>query len=255
MRMVGLLALVGCESNDMVVAEMERAISASNVGIASALVASELLGHTHDVPDTFLRHPTGSQYGCPGVLDFQGTTDNFSVTLDYATNGCIPDTGLVPTVVSGHAGLHYAGGETSATFDQLFVDLDNAVSGTLGGAVSQVDTTVTADPSGTLTVGPSTVDLDLHVVIDSEGITLDGDATVVDDEDDPVSFDGVFILRTDIVPPCATPSVGDATLTGGKKDVIVHFAEPGSGFVTAERGNDVSEQVDLCALAYRSEIF
>jgi hypothetical protein len=248
------LALVGCESNDTVVAEMERAISASNVGIATALVATEILGHTHDPPDTLLRHPLGTTYGCPGVLDFAGTNDNFSVTLDYATGGCAPDTGLVPTLIAGHAGLQWDGTRSNATFDQLVVDLDNAVTGTLAGPVEILADALSVEPSGTLTVGPSTVELDLHVVVDATRVTIDGDATVVDD-DAPITFDGVVVLRTDIAPPCPTPNEGVATLAGDKKDVIVRLAEPSVGMVTAERGNRVSEAADLCSAAYVSDLF
>jgi hypothetical protein len=254
MVLVWAVLLAGCESNETVVAEMERAIAASNVGIAAALVATEILGHTHDVPDTTLRHPTGTEYGCPGVLDFAGATDNFSVTLDYAIGGCAPDTGLVPTVVAGHAGLQWDGTRTTATFDQLFVDLDNAVTGTLGGPVELLSDSLVAGPTGTVTIGPSTVDLDLHVAFDDTSVSIDGDVTVLDD-DSPITFDGVVVLRTDIALPCPTPSEGTATLTGDKKDVIVRLAEPSVGVVTAERGNRVSEAADLCSPAYASDLF
>jgi hypothetical protein len=152
------------------------------------------------------------------------------------------------------AGLQWDGTSTTVTFDQLFVDLYNAVSGTLGGPVELLADSLVADPTGTLTIGPSTVDLDLHVEFDDTSVRIDGDATVVDD-DAPITFDSVVVLRTDIAPPCPTPNEGVATFAGDKKDVIVRLAEPSVGMVTAERGNRVSEAADLCSPAYVSDLF
>ena len=107
--------------------------------------------------------------------------------------------------IAGHAGLKWDGTRSTATFTDLYVDLDNAVTGTLGGPVDLLVTSLVLEPTGTLTVGPSTVEMDLHIAFDDTSVTIDGDATVLDD-DSPITFDGVVVLRSDISPPCPTPN-------------------------------------------------
>ncbi len=253
MRAFGWLFLTGC-SDAKVIAEMERALTASNVAIAHALVASEILSHTHDVPDSTLRHPGGTNFGCPGVIDKQGAVDNFFLTLDYAASGCVPDSALLPAAVSGHAGLQWSGSIATASWDALEVGpLDQAVSGTLTGPVVLVGTDALLGPDGLLTIGPSTVDLDLDAEFTTDGITIDGTSVVEDDAPDPVALEGVFLAPTDITLPCPTPTSGVARLDGDGKEVVIDFAVPGDGLVHVERGTRTSESVDLCA--YRSEIF
>jgi len=252
MRAFAWLFVAGC-SDTKVIAEMERALTASNVAIAHGLVASEILSHTHDVPDSTLRHPGETGFGCPGVIDKQGPEDNFFLTLDYALDGCVPDSALVPAAVSGHAGIQWSGTITTVSWDGLMVDLVNAVSGTLSGPVETAETATMMGPTGALVIGSSTVDLDLAVEFANDGITFDGDAVVQDDLTDPLVLEGVVLAPTDITLPCPTPSAGVARLDGDGKEVVVDFALPGDGLVTVERGGRVSESVDLCA--YRSEIF
>lgn len=183
MRPLVWMLLVGC-SDAKVIAEMERALTASNAAIAQGLVASEILSHTHDVPDSTLRHPGGTTLGCPGVVDKQGPEDNFFLTLDYADLGCVPDSGLIPAPLSGHAGIQWSGVETTASWDLLHVDIEHAVSGTLHGPVVLVGNDVLLGALGALTVGPLTADLDLDVEFTSDGITLDGPVVVQHDPPD-----------------------------------------------------------------------
>ena len=247
----GWVFLAGC-SDQKVVDEMERALTASNLAIAHGLVASEILSHTHDVPDSTLRHPGGTSFGCPGVIDKQGPEDNFFLTLDYAATGCVPDSALVPAPLSGHAGLQWSGTVTTVSWDGLAVE-DGVVSGTLSGSVEIAGSDALMGPTGTLTIGPSTTDLSLDVVFSTDGITFDGEVVVQDEEPDPLALEAVVLEPTDIRLPCPTPSSGIATLDGDGKEVAVDFAAPGDGLVTVERGNRTSESVDLCA--YRSAIF
>jgi hypothetical protein len=253
---VGVIALTGCVSEEFVAAEMERALEATNVALAAGLVAAEVLSHVHDTPDTLLRHPGGEAFGCPGVQDWAGAADNFAVTLVYGDLiGCIPDSALVPTLISGHAGLQWSGTEATVTWDQMHVDVDVPVSGPLRGPVQVLGAAADVDLEalGTLTVGPSTVDLALGAGITAEGITFDGDATVQDGTPDPLHFESVFVLQGDIAPPCPTPSSGVVRLDGDGEEVVIDFADPGGGLVRVQRGRKSSESVDLCA--YRSVVF
>jgi hypothetical protein len=253
-----LLLLVACESEEQVAADMERALSESNTALLGALLASESLAHVYDEPDTTARHGE-PLCGCP-CIERVGLEAPFLLTLDYAETGCVPETGLLPTVLSGHAVVEFDGAECQVTWGGLMFALEHPISGELGGGVSSDGRALS--PRGELTIGPTTMSLDIEVQLDLEsGVTLDGSVTLShsssekDWEPRQILFEGVHLTYQDLQPPCPAPSEGTVTQVHerDKKSSIIHFGAAGEGFVTVERDGRVSQPTDWCG--YTSELW
>jgi hypothetical protein len=254
-----LLLAAGCESQAVVAADMERALRDSNDALLGALVAAELLTHVYDEPDTTgLRHDTGT-CGCPCVSKLGDVP--FVMTLDYPTTGCVPDSGLVPTAISGHAVVDVdQDGECRATPDQTFeLGLEHGVAGNLEGEVHGTSEDQDLVAVGELAIGPTTMAVDLALHLDPSGIQLEGEVTVTpapkDQEVRPIVLDQVTLPWDAVGFPCPRPTAGTATLVHDKnerKNTVVRFAEPGGGTVTVERDGRISEPSDYCR--YVSEL-
>jgi hypothetical protein len=245
-----LLLLVACESEKQVAADMERALSESNTALLGVLVASESLSHVYDEPDTTARHGE-PLCGCP-CIERVGLEPPWLLTLDYAEEGCVPETGLLPTVLSGHAVVEFDGAECQVSWGELMFALEHPVSGELGGAVSSDGRSLS--PQGELTVGDQTLTLALDVRLDLEsGLTLDGEVTVAHPEPRMLVFEGVHLDYQDLQPPCPTPSAGSITQVHEreKKSSVLQFS--GDGLVTVERDGRVSQPTDWCG--YTSELW
>lgn len=237
--------LVACESEQVVVAEMERGLRATNDAIQASLVTAELFGQVLAPPDTTLRHATNC--GCP-CSEKAGNLP-FVLTLDYAPEGCLPDSGLLPVVVSGHAVLDWDGASAGVTFDLLTVS-GLPISGAPEVEVGASGAETTLRATGPLTVGGTQVELDQELVIDADGLSIDGTAVV--DGQEPLALEGVRIPWEGLAPPCPAPTDGTATLRADP-EVLIRLGRPGDGVVTVERRSRVSEQTDLCT--YRAAAF
>jgi hypothetical protein len=250
---LGIL-LPGCESDAEVAAEMERALSDSNTALLGALFGSELLVHLDEPPTTTLRHSTAS-CGCP-CLSRVGTGLPFVLTEDYASLGCIPQSGLLPTALSGHLVVVVDDdGSSDATWQDFEFALEFPVSGAFSGAKDGD----TVHPAGELVIGDTTLALDLDVQLGEAEVRLDGKVTVTPPPKDadklPIEFHDVVLPREAIGAPCPRPSEGTATLPNDnpKKDTVVHYDRPGDGFVIVSRDERESEETDYCA--YASELW
>jgi hypothetical protein len=256
-----LLTLAACESEQQVAEDMERALSESNTALLGALLASESLAHVYDEPDTTARHGE-PLCGCP-CIERVGLEPPWLLTLDYAETGCVPETGLLPTALSGHAVVEFDGSECQVTWGGLLFALEHPVSGELGGGVSSDGRALS--PRGELTVGAensssATFSLDLEVQLDVQdglegGLTLDGEVTVAHAEPRQILFEGVHLTYTDLQPPCPTPSAGSVTQVHEreKKSSTIRFGGAGDGFVTVERDGRVSQPTDWCG--YTSQLW
>lgn len=260
--MLLLSSLVGCESDAEIAADMERSLRDANAGLVPALVMAEVFHQIDVPPDRTSRHGTES-CGCP-CSDKIGVSLPYVLTLDYNVNGCVPDSGLVPTALTGHVVLDFDGADCNATWDGLLVALEHEVGGEITGNVGVSAVTSSSgiepgvfDPRGALTIGPWSGDLDLHIEIGADAVYLDGSVTA-DDPEDPraMQYDGVRLPLASIAGRCPTPDQGLATLVNPDKEqrsAVVRFAEPGNGEVTVQRDDRISEATDWCA--YASELW
>ena len=240
-----LFFLVGCESEETVVSEMEQALYDSQTALAVQLLSTELLSHTLSEPTstTLYRHDPAA---CPGI-ERSGESPPFVLTLDYGDSGCVPESGLVPSSMSGHAVLEYDGARADVTFDVFEVGLGNEVSGSLSGILSDDGAQIQLEAD--LTAGGYAVTLDTTTVL-GERVQLEGVATV--SAGIPLTLESLELPWERIAPPCPAPEAGHTHLTA-TTDVEVDFAAPGGGFVTVTRKGRVSESVDVCG--YRSSLF
>lgn len=247
--MLPALLLAGCESEAEVAAEMERGLLSTNEAVAAALFATEALAPVVEPVETpVARHGTACGE-CPCVTLTGLATGPHQLTLDYEP-GCVPTSGLLPTLLSGHTEIAWTGAEAMVAWANLVVRLEDPVAGTLGGpVVLEADGTV-IDAAGAFSIGEQGYDLDVTVVVDDEGVTMDGTVDVRGPKFGAVDLDGVVLTYDGIRSACPTPDAGTATLRNVEKpdkDVVVDLA--GSGTVTVERDGRLSEAVDLCAYA------
>lgn len=251
-----------CVSETAVVADMERAMRESNHGLVGALLAAEVLQAMVDPVDIQLRHST-ENCGCPCISSL-GNTPPFFVTLDYRTTGCLPDSGFIPTALSGHVYGNWDGTTlSSTTFGDLLLALDEdyAVSGKVEGPVSGSAGNLELFPVGTVSAGGYDIDVDLHITTDNTSITMNGitatrSPDLPEDEVCEVVFTDLVLFKEDIGAPCPRPAEGTTELVhprGNAKDVSIAYAQPGDGFVTVTRGSRESEPTDFCA--YKSELW
>lgn len=244
------MALVGCESDEEVAADMERSLREANVALVGVLVSAEMLTHVYDEPDRQLRHGY-DVCGCPCTEKF-GTDAPYILTLDYNPSGCVPESGLLPTAMAGHAVVDFDGSECNVSWDGLKFALEHDVDGDLQGTVSDAGGTIDITADGSVSIGSETITVDLEMAVDSAGITIDGTATVASDDPRTIELRSVALTFDDIAPPCPAPGSGTATLVNPdreKKNVVIAFAEPGDGFVGVTRDDRVSEAADWCAYA------
>ena len=250
---LALMVLVGCESDEEIAQDMERSLREANVALLGALVSAEVLVHVYEEPDRELRH--GYEIcGCP-CTERIGSAAPYVMTLDYDPAGCVPESGLLSTAMAGHATVDFDGNECNVSWDGLKFALEHDVTGALKGTVVETDRT-TIEARGVVEVGDQGISLDLRLVVDARGLTLDGEATVASDDPRPITFRGVELEFDEIAPPCPAPTVGSVTranLDNEKKDVVISFADPGDGFVKVERDGRVSESADWCA--YTSDLW
>ncbi|MEQ1565698.1 MAG: hypothetical protein ABMA64_08675 [Myxococcota bacterium] len=256
---LALWFLSACESQRTVAEEMERGLGESNDAVLAALLSGELLVHVDGpvAPTTPVRHDP-SACGCP-CLSRVGDNVPYVQTLDYATLGCIPTTGMLPTALSGHVVLVVEDdGECDASWQDFTFALEHEVSGTFSGRSVAEGVGWRMAALGALEVGPRTFDLDLDLVTDAGGVHVDGTVSVGPaPAGDPrqVVLRDVFVPFDAIGAPCPRPSAGTATLTDGDEaqDVSVVFDRPGDGFVVVQRKGRESEPADFCA--YASELW
>lgn len=245
--MIPLVAtLLGCAgADDEVAAAMEAGLRTGHVALAAALVADEVLTHAYETPDLELRH--GPVACCPCKTRQGDPAGDFTVRLDYHAQGCTPDSGLLPTTLSGYA-VSFCDPERVTT------RLDGAglgaraepLSGSLRGSVDTAAATV--EGGGSFDIGERHFRVDLAIANRDE-IGVDG-RVVVDGVE--VSLDGLHVPWDRIAAPCPTPVAGTITVADADEDVVIDLADPGLGLVTVARGRRISEDVSWCA--FRSDL-
>lgn len=246
--------------------DMERSLLDSSTALVGALLATEILVHVDDAPDsgegTSLRRKPyrhgGPSCGCPCIERADGPPP-YIVTLDYDVFGCVPESGLLPTLLTGHAIVEFDGTDARVTWDGLQFSTDShGVFGELEGSVSSGAGALPPgelQAQGELTIGPETQKLTLQAQLDEVGLTLDGEVQLAHDEPRPILFEGVKLPYERMGLPCPTPVAGTATQVHERerKSSVVRFGEPGEGTVTVERQDRISQPTDWCG--YRSELW
>jgi hypothetical protein len=247
----------GCATEARVVEEMEAALTAINHAIAGGLLLAELSQDLAVPPATTgtsaLRHAGAA---CPAVSTFADTT-----TLDFGTTGCVPDGGLLPTVVSGHADARITG-DPSGEAD---------VAWTLPGAGAEFlmqvpDALVAGAVEGSLTAGADRVDTRLDGSVDFDGLVVkpdrlrierdadtvrfDGAVTVRDHGDVALEFDGVVLPISDLTGPCPVAVEGQVVADDDRgADVVLDFDAGRGQLLDVTRRGRASTDTDLCAYA------
>jgi hypothetical protein len=242
---LSLLAVSGCESEEQVAAEMELALQDANEVLVEALLSAEILGQPLEPAGT-LRH--GSACGCP-CLEQIGVALPTITQLDYDLAACVPTSGLLPTLLAGHAVVEFDGAEADVTWDSLLVGLDQPVTGSLFGGVELGDPAVLS-PQGELAVGERQSALDLRLTLEGDGLRLSGQVTVAAEEPRVLELRDLVLSGQDLAGACPRPSAGTAALLHPKrerKDSVVRFLPDGQ--VLVERDGRESQPTDWCAYA------
>jgi hypothetical protein len=243
-RSVAILALgaSGCESEEQVAADMERALQDSHEAMVEVLLSTEVLSHLLEAPGTTLRHG-GPGCGCP-CYEQIGVGLPSILSLDYDLNGCIPSSGRLPSLLAGHAVLEFDGSEAGVTWDSLSLGLDQAVSGSLSGTVEPG----VLSPTGTLTIGERETDFALTVEL-GDPLRIEGEVTAQVDDPRILQLTEVELSLGSLV-NCVSPTSGTATLVHPKrerKSTVVRFGEGGQTVV--ERDGRTSQPTDGCRYA------
>jgi hypothetical protein len=242
-----LLAACG-EDEELVISEMERALRGANAAMVAELVTLELLDYTFEDPDNQLRH--GELCGCPCVDRVGAPPDPYVLTLEYDA-GCLPQSSLLPSVLSGTAVLDWDGTTAHVTLPDLVLGLEHEVRGTIDAAITDgVPRRVEATAS--LTIGDLTVDHLTTVDLSDDDIVFDGTISTELAEAADLSLAAVRLMRSDIGGACPDPTSGTATLAADP-EVVLDFGTPGGGFVLLTRDNRTSEKVDFCQ--YQTDLF
>ncbi len=233
-----LLLAAGCgESDAEVAAAMELALRDAHVAIAGALVADEALVHAHETPDTQLRHGT-DECGCPCTERTGSPPSTFVLTLDYHEEACVPESGLLPSPLSGRAVLTGSGTAVDATLDAMVLGYEHALAGRIEGDVAPA--TLALDAAGTLSLGERALALDLSATHDAAGVTFDGEV----EADGALVRLGAVALAPDAFAACPTPTAGTLVVTReGEEEVTVDLAAP----MSVTRDGRISESVRWCA--------
>lgn len=241
---LGLLALSGCGA---VEEDMLRALARSHDALAAALISAELLDHLYDMPQS-QRHSPDSACGasCPCVIQ-TGLVLPVDLLLDYAQDGCVPDSALVPAPMAGHLDWTFDG---RTARDAVFTDLtvgDTVLDGSFRGTVDGDPLAPVLRANGELSIGDLALDLALAVSA-NESIVADGTVTFPDGE--VVELAGVQLPWEWVGAPCPRPQAGAATLYSDRgPPVIVEYSLPGEGAVTVFRGRRASDPVLYCEFA------
>jgi hypothetical protein len=235
--------MAGClPPDDEVARAMDRALEQAHEALAVSLVADELLVHAHETPDTQLRHGTDG-CGCPCTERTGEPPWTFLLTLDYHDTACVPESGLIPAVLSGRAVLTVSGDTVDATPDALTLGYEHPLEGRIDGQVSPatLETTI----GGALRFRGRDHALDLRVEQGGDGLTLEG---WVRSGSADLALEGVHLPRERLALPCPTPVGGRMWVSEPDQEPVgIDFETPGGGQVTAERGRSLSDPAPWCA--------
>lgn len=248
-RVLVVLLSAGCASQARIAEEMQDALVRTNEALALSLVALEPTSYGIDPEATLddgYRHPASGP--CPSNEHDTDDPDQFVAELDYG-DGCLPRSGLLPTIVADSSVLTWDAGHFDVDYGGVLLALANVVEGSALGQVEQVDgvderVTLEAD----LSVAGEEARLDgatsLAAVLTPDEVTIDGEVTLGGGV--VVSLEGVRLPYDEVRGECPTPTAGVATVTGGDKDLVVDLGEPGAGEVTVTRGHRASDPTALC---------
>lgn len=246
--LAGGLLTTGCTSRSRVAEEMQAALARTNDGLGVALAALEPASYAIDPESTLddgYRHPASGP--CPSNEHDTADPDLFVTELDYG-DGCLPRSGLMPTIVADAASLGWDAGGIEITYGGVLLALSNAVEGSATGAVEAqgVDERVTLDADLVIASDEQalTATAALTALLTPDTLELDGEVHLGSGE--VVWFDGVRLPYDAIRGECPTPTAGTVTITGGDEDLVVDLAAPGEGDVTVTRGGRVSDPASLC---------
>ncbi len=233
------VSLAGCSGGTDPAAEMQRAIRGAEHALDASLLGTEILWWSDAPPTVTQRH--GETCGCP-CRERVGSGGSELVLLDYALDGCVPDSGLLPDELLGHITLVADGTGRLAMADAL------AWEGADGSGRSALTTDVTGRWRGdVLTLAGSVVwngtwaDMDLRVTRDDEAILLTG---TVKGPEAWVDFEAVQLRYGDLRGRC--PRATGGTVRVWAHGEPVRLAPSTDGQVVASWKGESSLPTDPC---------
>ncbi len=246
------LLFLACAPDVDVASEMQRSIRGSEHALDATLLATELFWWAEAEPTVTLRH--GETCGCPcrervgaGQTPYSGTGPVTAdvLLLDYALDGCVPDSGLVPDELLGHVALY--GGRTA--YEPLPDDLEwEPAVEARGDGRSPIATDVVGRWEGDeLTLEGSLVwngvwaELAVTAVRGEDGLTLAGKVV---GPDAWVTLDAVEVGWGDMRGRCPRATAGAFLVNAPREPVRLDAATDGR--ITASWRGEISQPTDPC---------
>lgn len=237
--MLVAVGLAGCSGHTDPASEMQKAIRGAEHALDASLLATEFLWWSDAPPTVTQRH--GETCGCP-CRERIGSGDSELVLLDYALDGCVPDSGLLPDELLGHVTLVGDGMGRLAMPDALEWE------GAAGSGRSEVTTNVSGTWRGeVLTMAGSVVwnetwaDMELRVTRDEEAIQLSGS---VRGPEAWVDFEAVQLRYGDLRGRCPRATAGTIRVWAPGEPVRLDPAADGQ--VVASWQGESSLPTDPC---------
>ena len=242
--LVAILGIVttlvsGCSPAPDAAVEMQRAIRGHEHALNAALLGAEMFWWAEAPPTVTLRH--GETCGCP----CREAVDEELLLIDYALDGCRPDSGLIPDELLGHISLHRRDEGVEALVDGL--EWEPATEAR-GSGRSPVGTDLTGRwTSGALSMEGSLIwndawaELDLRVVPDELGVTVSGSAQ---GPDAWVELTRVRLDLADVQGRCPRATGGFSEVWAAEQAVRLDAAT--SGDLTASWLGETSLPTDPC---------
>ena len=239
--LVAALAPCACTPQSEVAEEMQRAIRGTEQALDATLLATELFWWAEAPPTVTLRH--GEACGCPCRERIGG--DDL-LLLDYALDGCRPDSTLIPDELLGHVTLRDRGSYYEALPDNL--EREPATTAR-GGGRSDVRTdligewTTSLQLQGTIQWDVQWADIDLTVRPFPAGITVTG---AVRGPTAWVDFYDFRLAFADVQGRC--PRGSDGTAHVWARDAPIQLDADDDGTLTATWKDASSLPTDPCDL-------
>jgi hypothetical protein len=216
---------------------MQRAIRGSEQALETVLLGSELLWWADAPPTVTLRH--GETCGCP-CRERIGSGE--IVLLDYALDGCVPDSGLVPDELLGHVTLteHPTGHlavPDGLEWERVSDSARTAVATDLAGGWKEDRLTL----AGSLLWNDTWAELDVRVARSADGVEVAG---TVRGSEAWVDLDAVQLRFADLRGRCPRATAG--TIRVWAPGEPVRLTPAADGRVVASWKGESSLPTDPC---------
>lgn len=243
-RLLGVLGIsstlaCGCSPAPDAATEMQRAIRGHEHALNAALLGAEMFWWAEAPPTVTLRH--GETCGCP----CRESVDDELLLLDYALDGCRPDSGLLPDELLGHISLLTRGDRIDAVVDGLEWEPATERRGPGRSPVASDLTGRWAKDAlwmeGSLVWNGAWAELDLRVVPHDTGVTVSGSAQ---GPDAWVELTSLRLDLGDIQGRCPRASGGFSEIWAPEQPVRLDATA--SGELTASWQGETSLPTDPC---------